>query len=477
MRRSLILLAVLTFASALAHGQSACAQLGVDCSHPNIDQRPSAPVCDASCRQAAQERNEEYWKRREEYQKEQAEERERRNEQKAEAKATKLENKRIAAANKLSSEAWDYMQKGDCGKAVVLYGMALQLTKFLQWSKNQTVCLARMHKFDEAYGQWEKMINDRTTPDGDIRDMRLAEWNIMYDKGYICPVPPFFNGTEGCYRRPDHKTLDSIYVPLPYIEGKTWTAKDVISSGPFTVTTRDGHEWHSGEVNMTTLNLMDARIKTGKGTAVRFLLPDMTTMALGPDADITFDDFVYDPNESHTDLTMKVVAGSFRFVSGKLAHPDPSSRSVTLPTGSVLENFNRAMDVFLNGAKSACMDDAHPCILNLTTRGTDVEIEHDPNGKDSMNEGEDRWWICAYDGEINVTGNQSYPVPIGKCFVKVAHADGWPVTAMNNHADMYLFPNYDDSPGAAPTAISQKAQLSVTDFWDDSVVQPVTGRQ
>jgi len=94
-----------------------------------------------------------------------------------------------------------------------------------------------------------------------------------------------------------------------------------------------------------------------------------------------------------------------------------------------------------------------------------------------MNEGEDRWWICAYDGEINVTGNQSYPVPIGKCFVKVAHADGWPVTAMNNHADMYLFPNYDDSPGAAPTAISQKAQLSVTDFWDDSVVQPVTGRQ
>jgi hypothetical protein len=471
-----MIFALLAFASALTHAQSACAQLGVDCSHPNIQQRPAASPCDFGCRQAAQGGNEDYWKQREKYEKERAEERQRRKAEKAQQKATKENNKRIAEANRLSLEAWASMQKGDCGKAVELYGQALKLTKFPQWSKNRTMCLATLHRFDEAYGEWEKLINDRTTPDAEIRGMRLEEWNIMYDKGYICPVPPFFNGTEGCYRRPDHKTLDTTYVPLPYIEGKTWTPRQVISSGTFTVTTRDGHVWHNGEVNMTTLNLLDARIKTDKGTVVRFLLPDDTTFALGPEADITLDDFIYDPNESHTDVTMKVIEGGFRFVSGKLSHPDPASKTVTLPTGSLLEKFNHVMDAVV-GEKLACMDDAHPCIINLGTRGTDVEIGHDPNGKGTWNEGMDRWWICAYDGEIDVTGDQNYPVPVGQCFTRFSHADGWPVQASNDHYSIGLFPNYDDSPGAEDTAISQKARLSVTDFWDSSITPPITGRQ
>ncbi|HEV2488144.1 MAG TPA: hypothetical protein VGT08_21660 [Terracidiphilus sp.] len=242
------------------------------------------------------------------------------------------------------------------------------------------------------------------------------------------------------------------------------------------MTTRDGHEWHSGEVNMTTLNLLDARIKTGKGTVVRFLLPDDTTFALGPESDLTMDDFIYDPNESHSSMAIKAVEGSFRFVSGKLSHPDPATKTITLPTGSLLQRFNRTMDILVGG-KLACMDDAHPCLISLGTRGTDVEIGHDPNGKGPMSEGMDRWWICVYHGEINVTGDQLYAVPVGERFTKFGHADGWPVTYSNDHHSIGLFPNYDDSPGAAPTARSQKAQLSVTDFWDSTITPPITGRQ
>jgi hypothetical protein len=477
MRRTLILFAVLIFASAFAHGQSACAQLGVDCSHPHIEQRPSTPVCDAACRQQAQRAQAEYWKRREEYDRERALEKQRRREQKAQEKANREANKRIAEANRLSTQAWTFLQKGDCGKAVALYDQALKLTKFSPWSTNRTICLGSLHRYDEAYANWETLINDRNTPDADIRGMRMEEWNIMYNKGYICPAPPSFNGTAGCYRRPDHKTLDTTYVPLPYIEGKTWTAKNVISSGKFTVTTRDGHEWHSGEVNMTTLNLLDARIKTGKGTVVRFLLPDDTTFALGPEAEVIFDDFVYDPNENKSSMTMKVIAGGFRFVSGKLSHPDPSSKTISMPSGSLLQKFNRGMDVFLNGAKDACMDDAHPCIINVFSRGTDVEFEHDPNGKGTWSEGVDRWWVCVYDGDINVTAGQNYPVPVGQCFVKFGHAEGWPVKPSNDHYSIGLFPNYDDSPGAGATDISHKAQLSVTDFWDGEMAPHITGRQ
>jgi hypothetical protein len=472
MKRTLMIFALLAFASALTHAQSACAQLGVDCSHPNIQQRPSAPPCDASCRQAAQERNQKYWEQREEYEKQRAEERQRNKELKAEQKATKENNKRIAEANKLAGQAWDYLQKGNCGKAVELYGQAIKLTKFAQWSKNSAYCLAQLHRFDEAYAGWEKLINDRTTPDSDIRGMRLEEWNIMYDKGYICPFPPFFNGTEGCYRRSDKKSLDKIYVPLPYIEGKTWTPKQVISSGTFTVTTRDGHVWHSGEVNMTTINMLDARIKTDKGTAVRFLLPDDTTFALGPESDITFDNFVYDPNESHSTVAINIAEGFFRFVSGKLSHPDPASKSILF-----MKNDDQGKAAGAAG-KDPCASNSPLCIITVGIRGTDVEFQHDPNGKGTWNEGMDRWWICAYDGEIKIaSGSESDAVPVGQCFIKFDHAEGWPVTFSNNHSSIGLFPNFDDSPGAAAAAISQKAQLSVTDFWDDSITPAVTGRQ
>lgn len=142
----------------------------------------------------------------------------------------------------------------------------------------------------------------------------------------------------------------------------------------------------------------------------------------GPEAEVTFDDFIYDLNENHTSMMMKVAAGSFRFVSGKLAHPDPASKTATLPTGSLLLKFNRVMDAVV-GFKDVCANDAHPRIINLGTRGKDVEFEHDQDGKGSWNEGTDHWWICAYYGNINVTGDKSYPVPVGQCFIRFTHPD------------------------------------------------------
>lgn len=466
MKRTLLLFAALIFTSSLAHGQSACAQLGVDCSHPNIAQ---APVCGPDCRAAARERQDEYWARRQDYLKERAAEKQRRDEQKAAVKAWKENKKRIDTANSFADQAWAYMQKEDCGKAVDLYDKALKLNSFLQWSTNRATCLGKLKRLDAAYASWEALINNRNTPDSEIRPMRFAEWSIMNDKGYICPTPPFFNGIEGCYRRPDKKTLDSIYVPLPYIEGKYWTPKQVVSSGPFTITTRDGRVWQNNEVNVTTLNLLDARIQTGQGTAVRFLLPDDTTFNLGPNSDITIDDFVYDPNESRSTMTMNVVKGLFRFVSGKLSHSDPASKIIFLKSST---NAPAA-----TGGQSNCKDGRKPCVISIGIRGTDVEFSHDPNGNGTMSEGVDRWWICAYDGEINISADQNYPVPIGQCFIHFSHADGIPVTYANDHSSIGLMPNYDDSPGAADTAIRKGAELSVTDQWESVMPPQSTGRQ
>lgn len=449
MKHTLILFAVLAFAPALAHGQGACEQLGVDCSHPNIQQRPQTPTCGADCRGEEQKRNDEYWERRRAYDSERAAEKQRERERKAQANTIKDENKRIREANKLATQAWAFMQTEDCDKAVELYDRALRLTPFLQWSTNRTLCLGHLRRYDAAYAQWEMLINDPQTPDSDIRLMRLEQWKIMYNKGYVCPEPPRFNGIEGCYRRPDRQTLDTTYVPLPYIEGKTWTAKNVISSGRFTVITKDGHEWHSREVNMTTVNLLDARIKTGKGSVVRFVLPDDTTFVVGPESDITFDKFVYNPNESYSEMTIGIVKGLFRFVTGKLVDRD-QNKKVILAVGDV------------------------------GIRGCDVEIEHDPNGKGTWSEGNDRWWISTYDGDINFVASdtrQNYAIPVGYHLLKVTPAEGYPVRASNEHSVIGLMPNYDNSPGAPSTAIQQKSQLSVTDFWDSKMKPYIAGRQ
>jgi hypothetical protein len=450
MTRTLFLFALLTFAPTLAHGQSACAQLGVDCSHPNIEQRPQNPTCGADCRGEERKRNDDYWERREDYDRERAAEKQREKERKAQAKAVKDANRRVAEANKLAAKAWAFMQTEDCGKAVELYDRALRLTTLLQWSKNRTICLAKLGRYDAAYVQWETLINDPQTPDADIRGMRFQQWKIMYDKGYVCPEPPRFDGIEGCYRRPDRKTLDTTYVPLPLIEGKSWTAKNVISSGQFTVITKDGHEWHSPEVNMTTVNLLDARIKTGKGSVVRFVLPDDTTFVVGPESDMTFDTFVYDPNESNSNMAISMAKGFFRFVTGRIARRDPASKNVKLAVG------------------------------NLGIRGSDVEIQHDPNGEGTWNEGSDRWWISAYDGDINFVesdSQQNFRIPVGQHLLKYSHAEGYPVRTNNEGKSIGLSPNYDDSPGAADSAIQQKSQLSVTDVWDSTMKPYVRGRQ
>ena len=183
---------------------------------------------------------------------------------------------------------------------------------------------------------------------------------------------------------------------------------------------------------------------------VPFLLPDDTAFVLGPNADIKMDDFVYNPNESHTEMAIQVTEGFFRFVTRKMSHGDPTSKNIKLDVGS------------------------------LGIRGCDVEIEHDPDGKGTWNEGSDRWWVLTYDGYINFVDNdshQNYPIPVGKHFAKVKHAEGWPVKFSNNHSFTDVSPNYDDSPGAAATAIQQKSQLSVTDFWEEQMAPTITGRQ
>jgi hypothetical protein len=411
----LLLLIALAFIPAVAHGQSACAQLGVDCSHPNVEQRPQE-TCGYNCRQQEQRDNDAYWERREAYDREREAEKQRERERKAQEKAIKEENKRIHQANKISADAWAAMQKDDCATAVSLYDKALALTDFIQWQENRAICMRTLRDFDAAYASWERIVKDPKTPEEEIPSIRAEEWWNMYDKGYTCPLPPFFNGIVGCHRRADRvvKTLDSTYVPLPYIEGKYWTPLAIVSSGPYHITTTDGRTYDcpNGSTNCTTLNLLNARITTDSHTAVRFLLPDETVFTLGPDSDMKLDDFVYDPNTNMSTAALNMTKGVFRFVTGKIANHDPAGKKLKLAIG------------------------------DLGFRGTDVEVSVD----------DDRMWVYAYEGDISFTDGNGvvHPIPINQY-----------LTIFDGVA-VWLRPIDQNDNGGKPG-------LNVTDPWDDKL--------
>ncbi len=418
---SLSLLAALALTTALAHGQSACEQLGVDCRHPQVDSRP---VCDDACRRADQKAEAQAQQRRDEEWEEGRPAREAEAARKANEKAEERLDKLKRKAQKYANQAWALVNEDNdnknCGKVIELYTKALALYDFRFWRTTRASCMQATRDYLRAYDEWEIVINDSGTPNDLIRKLRTLEWSNMYFRGYVCPFPPKFNGIEGCTRRKDHIHLDDIYVPLPYIQGRDWRPIEVLSSGPFSVITKDGHQYYGDQTNMTSINLMDARILTGRETAVRFILPDETAFTVGPESDVTFDNFVYNPNENYTEMTANIVKGIFRFVTEKIA---PRSEPEITPSRKV-----------------------HIATGDLFFRGTDVEIEYKPeNG---------RLWIAAYDGEISFqapyhTGEiRSYPIPVGK-YLFVMGRGLW------------------DTPTLEVQGADRiKPELGVTDKWD-----------
>jgi hypothetical protein len=60
-------------------------------------------------------------------------------------------------------------------------------------------------------------------------------------------------------------------------------------------------------------------IVTDAGGSVQILFLDESAMTIGPNADLTIDEFVYDPNTGRGQLAMSATRGVMRFVGGKLS--------------------------------------------------------------------------------------------------------------------------------------------------------------
>ena len=408
------LIAVFLMLGSQAFGQSACPAGHGDLCHPPSTGGSggsgggggggrNVPICDSDCQDAREEAAD------------------RRRQREAAEEARKAENKVIDKANKLGAKAWDLLNRDKCAEAIPLYNRALALAPHSPWSQNLGYCYDKIARPEYALFEYRKVYADPATTPENRKRIRQAMWSNLYDLGYHCPAledrldssgksvirayPEFKGDVDGCVGILS-KIHNPTYVAMQNIEGKTWHPINFVHSSPgtFVITTSDGRRLGPGD-DIMNANLLNARIQTGAGTAVRITLPDGHDFVLGPLADITLDDFVYNPNTNMTEVIIQNLIGVARFVTATMQKPETEIINAKLPVGS------------------------------LGIRGTDIEIWHE----------NDLWHIFTFSGEVTFTDNKgrSIVIPPGKELV---------FTEATAPGD--LLPNYD-----GPI-------LHVTDEWN-----------
>ena len=76
-------------------------------------------------------------------------------------------------------------------------------------------------------------------------------------------------------------------------------------------------------------------ISSAPKSGMQLMLLDETVFTIGPDTDLSIDDFVYDPATGAGQMTASLTKGLFRFVAGNIAKGDPDDMQINLPTGTI----------------------------------------------------------------------------------------------------------------------------------------------
>lgn len=76
-------------------------------------------------------------------------------------------------------------------------------------------------------------------------------------------------------------------------------------------------------------------ITSGKASGMQVMLMDETVFSIGPNSEISIDEFVYDPATDSGKVTASVAKGVFRFITGKIAQKRPEDMTVRLLTATI----------------------------------------------------------------------------------------------------------------------------------------------
>lgn len=105
--------------------------------------------------------------------------------------------------------------------------------------------------------------------------------------------------------------------------------------------------------------VMGDNLATGTDSRLQVMLLDESAITLGPDAELTIDEFVFDPaNTDANALAASLLKGTFRLVTGGVARQNPEGTSMNLP--------NAVLTIRGTTVMGAC---AATCVVALSGSG------------------------------------------------------------------------------------------------------------
>jgi len=80
---------------------------------------------------------------------------------------------------------------------------------------------------------------------------------------------------------------------------------------------------------------VNSSIKTGANGSLGVTLEDNTVMSFGPNSQLSFDAFAYEPSEQNLKLSAKITHGTLNYISGVIAKLKPEAVEINTPTGTI----------------------------------------------------------------------------------------------------------------------------------------------
>ena len=76
-------------------------------------------------------------------------------------------------------------------------------------------------------------------------------------------------------------------------------------------------------------------LKTGENGSVGLTFKDNTVMSLGPNTEVTIDEYLYSPANDELKLSASLIQGTLHYISGVIAKLKPEAVSVKTPAGII----------------------------------------------------------------------------------------------------------------------------------------------
>jgi hypothetical protein len=187
-------------------------------------------------------------------------------------------------------------------------------------------------------------------------DFRVDKnWNVIKQKIQEQPGPPPANHTtvdydpaSGTVASPKPTQIDRASVPgekntVPVEKSGT----PPVAAGSTSLIRVGGAGAVSGDVFWSTPDgrmvpitsgtpiYFGEHIVTRPGGRLQVMLLDETVFIVGPDSDMVIDEFVYDPETSVRKVTVRLLKGVFRYITGKVVRQKPDNLKIETPVDTV----------------------------------------------------------------------------------------------------------------------------------------------